>query len=129
MLSNGIIMPGEEIVLRGLYMFGDSAYLKHSHTRSYIKDGNEADKRWNRRARRVRVSIEWNYGATASLFPYLTNKRKFQLLQSDTVSQIYKVATLFRNLHIGFYGCQSSNYFDIPIPRDFVYKYLAQKDW
>jgi hypothetical protein len=57
--------------LMQMVMFGDSAYLKLSHTRSYIKDGNEADKRWNRHARRVRVSIEWNYGATASLFPYL----------------------------------------------------------
>ena len=65
--------------------------------------------------KRVRISIEWNYGTTAALFKCVCNKHKLKLLQSKSVSKIYTVATILRNLHIGLYGCQSSNYFDLDV--------------
>jgi hypothetical protein len=85
--------------------------------------------RYNRRMKRVRVSIEWNYGCTASMFRYLNTKRKFQILKSSNVSKIYTVATLLRNISIGYYGCQSSNYFNVNVSDNFVQNYINQIDF
>ena len=79
--------------------------------------------------KRVRISIEWNYCTTASLFRYVCNKRKLKLLESNTVSKVYIVATLIRNLHVEHYGCQTSNYFGITIREGFVENYLNQTDF
>ena len=111
-------------------ILGDSAYVRLSHSRSYFKRGGEGHAIWNRKMKRVRISIEWDYGAVASLFPYLSNEKKLKILQCPKmVSRVYKLATILRNLHIGFYGCQSSNYFDIVIRDDFVKHYLTQTDF
>ena len=77
----------------------------------------------------VRIAIEWNYAITGSLFKYLANKRKLQLLKSSTrVSKIYTVATLLRNCYVGLYGSQVSKYFEISVPNNFVVNYLNQTD-
>ena len=112
-------------------VFGDSAYKRFSHTRTYYPTGDGIDnhRRWNSKMKSVRISIEWNYANTAALFKYVCNKRKLQLLQSDCVTKVYKVATFLRNLHIGMYGCQSSNYFNLPIRENFVEHYLRQTDF
>jgi len=109
--------------------FGDSAYKRRSHITSYYAEVEEGLARWNRRMKRVRISIEWNYGTTAAMFKYVCNKRKLKVLQSNTVSKVYTVATILRNLHIGLYGCQTSNYFDLDIPNNFIEKYLLQEDF
>ena len=79
--------------------------------------------------KRVRVSIEWNYGATASLFRYIGNKGKLSILGHRTIAKIYTVATILRNLNIGYYGCQSSNYFNVALDENFVEKYITQTDF
>ena len=79
--------------------------------------------------KKVRISIEWDYGHTASLFKYLTNTEKLKIMKSPTVSKIYTVCTILRNLHIGFYGCETSNYFNVILPEDFNEKYLTQTDF
>ena len=109
--------------------FGDSAYKRRSHLTSYYADIDELIRRWNRRMKRVRIFIEWNYGTTASLFKYICCKRKLKVLQSTNVSKIYTVCTLLRNIHIALYGCQTSNYFDLDIPDNFLEKYLMQEDF
>ena len=109
--------------------FGVSAYKRRSHLTSYYCDIDELNRRWNRRMKRVRISIEWNYGTTASLFKCICCKRKLKVLQSTSISKIYIVCTLLRNIHIALYGCQTSNYFDIDIPDDFLEKYLMQEDF
>ena len=76
--------------------------------------------------KQVRISIEWNYGHTASMFRYLLNKDKLKLLGSNKVAKIYTVCTILRNIHNGFYGCQASNYFDVKLPENFVECYLTQ---
>jgi hypothetical protein len=63
----------------------------------------------------VRISIEWNYMVTGTLFRYTSNQKKLKLLESATVSRVYIVATLFRNFHVCCYGSETSNYFDILI--------------
>ena len=116
-------------------MFGDSAYLKMSNLRSYVKKiANETAeaailrKKWNWGMKQVRISIEWNYGTTVSLFPYLNNKTKLKILQSNQVSKIYIVATLLRNFYACLYGNQTSNYFDYSFPDNFLEQYVMQDD-
>ena len=79
--------------------------------------------------KKVRISIEWDYGHCASLFKYVTNKRKLKVLKGEIISKVYTVATIFRNIHAGFYGCQTSNYFNVALPENYVEKYLSQTDF
>ena len=112
-------------------IFGDSAYKKKSHITSYKKfqDMNRSQVHWNKSMKHVRISIEWNYGVTGSLFRYVRYKDKFKLMKSRKVSKIYTVATLFRNFHIALYGGQSSNYFDLVIPDDMLIHYIRNQDF
>lgn len=77
----------------------------------------------------VRISIEWNYGATATDFAYLKNTDKLRLMESSNVTKVYTVATLFRNFKVELYGSQTSNYFNLVPPSDFIEKYIKQQDW
>lgn len=111
-------------------IFGDSAYKRFSHTRSYYAKGaTAAEQKYNRRMKTCRVSIEWNYGGTAAQFPYLCNKRKLHILKSARISKIYIVTTILRNVLIGYNGCQSSSYFKIGRRDKFVEKYLTQSNF
>lgn len=112
-------------------IMGDSAYKKQSHITSYHQREEIilGYREWNLKIKKVRISIEWNYGVTASLFKYVGMKWKLKLLKSDSVSKIYTVATLLRNLHVAVYGNETSNYFDVVLPSDFVEKYLSQTDF
>ena len=107
-------------------IFGDSAYKLQSHLRSYFTaaEGIPGYDRWNRHMKRLRISIEWNYGHQASLFKYLISSGKLKLLGSENVSRVFIVTALLRNLHTGFYGSQSSQYFNLPIPPNFNYCYM-----
>ena len=107
-------------------IFGDSAYKLQSHLRSYFTaaEGIPGYDRWNRHMKRLRISIEWNYGHQASLFKYLISSGKLKLLGSENVSRVFIVTVLLRNLHTGFYGSQSSQYFNLPIPPNFNYCYM-----
>ena len=87
-------------------------------------------KDWNNAMKRVRISIEWDYGFTASLFKYICTESKLKLLKdSEKVSKVYTVATLLRNFYIALYGCQTSNYFNFDIPNDMLDKYINQSDF
>lgn len=112
-------------------IFGDSAYRKQSHISSYLQAEEEIENYqvWNQRLKKVRISIEWNYGYTATLFKYLSNHDKLKIMESNTVSKVYTVATLLRNLHVGYYGSQSSNYFNLQMRQNFVEYYLNQRDF
>lgn len=103
-------------------IFGDSAYKRDTHMMSYMKNGDpdiiEDFLRWNAAMKGVRISIEWNYGHTASLFPYIAMKSKLRVLSSDDVSKYYIVCTLLRNFHNILYGCQTSNYFNLDFGED-----------
>lgn len=85
--------------------------------------------KWNKSMKHVRISIEWNYGVTGTLFKFTRNKDKFKILDNSRVSKIYTVATLFRNFHIMFYGGQTSKYFKLEIPYNMIVNYLNQIDF
>ena len=115
-------------------IFGDSAYSRQSHIFSYYKFPppfmTEAHQQWNHSMKSVRISIEWNnYGFTASLFKLFRNNDKLRLLQSGEVAKLYMVGTLLRNFHVIMYGCQTSNYFNVRLPQNFLEHYIAQTDF
>ena len=116
---------------RQLIIFGGSAYPIKTHIRSYVHADEDIPNKvkLNSALKRVRVSIEWDYGGTANSFKYLANYCKLKLLESTTVSKIYTVATILRNIRSGTYGNQSSNFFSIPVRENFVTHYLNQTDF
>ena len=88
-----------------------------------MQTGKKAE---NKAYTKVRISIEWNYGATGNLYGYLNNHSKLKLLSSNVVSNVFTVATILRNCHVALYGCETSNYFNIYMPQQFLESYLKQ---
>ena len=82
-------------------IFGDSAYRggNHSHCASYGQDAG-----FNSQMKSVRISIEWNYMITVSLFPYISMEHMFKVYESAGVARIYIVAILLKNFHACLYG-------------------------
>jgi len=109
-----------------LRAYGDSIYPHLSHVYSSHRQQQLTDRQQqeNRALKTVRVSIEWNYGAAAKLFGYLTKLEKLKVLDGTVCVRIYTVCIILKNCHIALYGGQSSNYFDIRIPDDMLEKYL-----
>jgi hypothetical protein len=108
-------------------IFGDSAYKLDTACRSYLPGDNQLERDWNKAMKKVRISIEWNYMTTASLFKYLRQHDKLRLLQSHTVTKVYTVATLLKNFHTCLYGNQTSNYFDFIFSPNFLEEYIRQQ--
>jgi hypothetical protein len=108
-------------------IFGDSAYRVDTHLRSYLVSQNAAESSWNTAMKTVRISIEWNYKTTDNLWAYVTNKRKFKILNFGTISRVYITATILRNFHCILNGNQSSNYFNYVFPDNFLEKYVHQE--
>jgi hypothetical protein len=95
-INGRLVVLQANAVLQYIVM-GDSAYKTRSHITSYLIAADHIDGylAWNRQMKKVRISIEWNYGHTATLFKYLQNKRKMKLLASTTVSKVYTVLINF----------------------------------
>lgn len=68
----------EQLRISRLTIMGDSAYFRKLYLSTYYR-GERAQlehfKQWNKAMKSVRISIEWNYGYTATLFSYVTNKK------------------------------------------------------
>jgi len=113
---------------RPFCIFGDSAYKVDTNLRSYIvnPDHEQAKSQWNGAMKRVRISIEWNYMSTATMFRYVGEKTKLQVLASSTVTEVYTVATILRNFHVILYGNQTSNYFNWEFTSNFLEDYVNQ---
>jgi hypothetical protein len=120
-----------------LCLFGDSAYKVNTNIRSYIKGNEEIPyhletdeqkdiRRWNTAFKRVRISIEWNYAVTATLFAYVTFKKKLKILESPTTTKVYIVATILRNFYTCLYGNETSKYFHYEFSDNFLEQYINQ---
>ena len=109
-------------------IFGDSVYGRDTHLSSYHQRDHLIDDhvKWNKAMKHVRISIEWNYCRTATLFKYVRKKDKFKLLGENSVSKVYTVATLFRNFHNACYGSQCSLYFNAEMPCNMLSNYVNQ---
>lgn len=112
-------------------IFGDSAYHTRSHIGSYLHAVQNIEdwQRWNGKMKKVRQSIEWNYGYTACKFKYVQNEWKMKILQAGTVAKIYTVVTFLRNCVVALYGCETSNYFDLDLPDNFLENYITQTNF
>lgn len=108
-----------------LRLLGDKIYPWLSHLRSAWR---YPDVNWkeleNAMISKVRISIEWNYMATATLFGYLRAHDKLKLLSSDYVSHLYIVGTILRNCHVALYGSETSSYFGVTLPDNFLEQYM-----
>jgi hypothetical protein len=109
-----------------LTIYGDSIYprLSHLHTSWRQRGATAAQKKENKAYSKVRIAIEWNYMITASLYSYLTNENKLRLMGSNNVAKIYTVATILRNCHVALYGSETSYYFGLEIPENFLELYM-----
>ncbi len=87
------------------------------------------DSIFNKATRSVRISIEWYYASTASLFSYLSRKNKLQVLCSRLVSKVYVVSTLLKNFHSACYRKQPLLYFEAMLYDDFLEHYIKQEDF
>jgi hypothetical protein len=76
----------------------------------------------------MRISIEWDYMITVSLFPYISMEHKFKVYELARVARIYIVAILLQNFHFAcLYGNQTMNYFNIILPDNFLQAYIGQR--
>lgn len=107
-------------------MFGDSAYPCLSHLSSYHRNEVNTARQIaeNKALKAMRISIEWNYMVTSSLFKFLRNLDKLRLLGSEKVFRIYSICTILRNCHVALYGSQSSSYFGLELPEDMLERYM-----
>ena len=78
--------------------------------------------------KKIRISIEWNYATTGSLFKYIALPWKLRLVKSVNVAKVFTVCTILKNCHAILYGCQSSNYFNVSLPDGFIDYYVNQED-
>jgi hypothetical protein len=105
---------------RQYVMYGDSIYPVMSHLRKRNNNplGNTAyEILQNEVMKKIRVTIEWNYGATSNLFQYIDYRRNLKILSGGSnVAKSYVVATLLRNFHNCVYASQTAEYFDIAPP-------------
>ena len=117
-------------------IFGDSAYKVLSHLSTYLNDAQvipgvlapEYRAAYNSSMKRTRISIEWDYGHTSTLFKYLTTQDKLKLMISDEIAKVYTVATILKNLHVILYGCETSNYFELQFLDGLIDYYMNLED-
>lgn len=103
----------------GLYaLYGDGIFqLDSCILRSHVGDNlTPRQIQENRAMKKVRISIEWNFGLTAKLYKYTTSWRDMKLRGNADVKDYNLVSTLLRNAHVCLYGCQTSNYFNCVPP-------------
>jgi hypothetical protein len=102
-------------------MFGDNIFLPKSHLD--VKHGGEPYMLTDRQLQenfarpRARVSIEWNYGSTSSLFRYVSHTANNKVCGGGSnIALAYFTAVLLKNCHVCLYHSETSNFFDIAPP-------------
>lgn len=118
-LNDELVNELNEILLSIISIFGDSAYPDIAQLlRSYFRAAGgvpltERQKAGNYALKVCRESIEWNYGACAAKFEYLTCLDKLRLMSGTKVLRVYTVALILRNCMTCLYGNQTSNFFGL----------------
>lgn len=70
----------------------------------------------NRVMKKVRISIEWDFGLTSQKFKFVHNWNLQKIRQHENVKNYYLVTTLLRNANVCLYGSQTTNYFECEPP-------------
>ncbi|KAI8337800.1 hypothetical protein BD560DRAFT_339798 [Blakeslea trispora] len=116
--KSGIVTPdGITSSLAGatgkLYaLYGDAAYGRHECLIKPITNRSRARRtiaaiRINQEMSRLRVAVEWEFGHTSTLFAHVHFQPKMKLMQ-NRVGPTYRVATLFKNIHVCINGGKSN---------------------
>jgi hypothetical protein len=128
LLSESNIIPRLRDMQQGqpvqVKVYGDSIYPHLSHLRSKFENPAPAEGLHNNAFKKARISIEWNYMTTASLFGYICKESKLKIMGTYNVAKVYTVVTLLKNCFVACYGCETSNYFGIQIPKDMLEQYM-----
>jgi hypothetical protein len=85
--------------------YGDGIFPIDTHTigKHVGLNLSPQEKYENRMMSKIRISNEWDYGATANLFPFIKYKTGQRTRQNDLVTRYYFVATILRNAHMCLY--------------------------
>lgn len=98
-------------------VYGDAAYPVMSHIDRGFRGANltDAQRAYNTELSRVRISVEWQFGKIAQLFPFVDYKQNLQLLLQP-IGKYYVLAALLANAHTTCYGSITSTYFGLLPP-------------
>ena len=109
-------------------IFGDSIYPIDTNISSYLHTDSDMAELYNSIMKKIRISIEWNYGLTYNLFRYLNMNYKMFVLNHSIMKKIFIVCTLLRNFHVILYGSETSSYFNYSFSADFLKSYINQSE-
>ena len=90
-----------------------------SHIRKRHQNNPNTDEQniQNELFKKIRISIEWDYGVTAQLFQYVDLKKNNRICAGGSnVSKTYLSAVLLKNCHICLYGSITATYFSCMPP-------------
>jgi predicted nucleotidyltransferase len=100
-------------------LYGDSIYPIMSHIRKRHQNRMNTRRQVleNDVMKKVRISIEWNYGQTTNIFGYLDYRKNCKILAGGSnIAKCYVIGTLLKNCYNCFYGCQTASYFKMAPP-------------
>ncbi|KAJ1394437.1 hypothetical protein B484DRAFT_303473, partial [Ochromonadaceae sp. CCMP2298] len=108
-------------------MYGDSIFPILSHLRRKHKGHGPVPRtarqmQENEVTKKVRVSIEWNYGITSALWAFCDHRKNNKIQQGGAnISNIYIVCTLLTNMHNCLHPNNTSTFFGLSPPSLEVY--------
>ena len=100
------------------HLFGDCGYTNHAavmvpHPKSNAMTAEE--KTFNKKMSKVRVSIEWGFGRSRQLLPFVDYEHELKL-NNMPVGTHYFCATLLTNCYNCLYGSTAAKSFRCPAP-------------
>ncbi len=109
-------------------LYGDAIYpvMTHLRKRHQNRPNTAAQIRENNVMKKLRITIEWDYGNTINLFKYVNfhENGKVLLAGGSNIAVCYFIASFLRNCHVCLYHCQTSKYYNVAPPA--LYYYLNQ---
>jgi hypothetical protein len=111
-------------------IYGDSIYPVMSHLRKRHQNHPNSIREIfeNEIMKKIRVSIECNYGQTSNLFQYVDWRKNCKVLAGGSnIALCYKIATLLKNISICVnQTCVTAEYFNCSVPtlEDYMHEML-----
>lgn len=112
-------------------MYGDNIFLSKSHL--LVRHAGEAYMLTQRQLQenharpKVRISIEWNYRTTSSLFKFVNYVENCKICTGGSNAALtYFTAMFLKNCHVCLYHCESARYFNIVPPT--IEQYLQHNE-
>ena len=108
------------------YVYGDPAYrLSRFVLRGFKGGATPAQKAFSTSMSKLRVSVEWGYGAVVNAWPLLDLRRRSKLGEVP-VGKLYAAGVFLYNVQTCMYGNEVSAFFDCPPPPVAAYLRLVR---